>query len=172
MTAQLSPARLGDILSAFSSGMQVPNVEGRQADSEHTNEDRIVWIPKTFGAGKPMWHPTNAEAVWSHATGFDVCIYALEFGTLWERWHDLVAWTDTILGPPGGDPDGGPGYEIGTSNPEPRGEPAGQQGWGVTIRVTIKGPIIRRTFPAATVASTTYTVETTDLDGANVETAI
>jgi hypothetical protein len=166
-----TPERPNEWLKALSEGTGVLHAIGDKAGAEMTSEERFTWIPDAIETGPGRYHMENEEAVSEARASFDVMICTGEYGRLFKLRKDLEAWVDLLFGPPQGAPDAGGGYVIGRSS-TPRGNLTGAMAWSVTVPVTLKDLVTRRRFPPVAVTETTFTVQTTDLDGSDPTTEI
>lgn len=133
---------------------------GEQEDSEHTSVDRCVWIPGPWKAGPLRIQPSDGEAVAEHQRRYDVALYASSFSGLQILYHALVRALDARLTRTG--------FEIAEATPKPRAGTAGA-GWGITVPVTIKGPVYRELYGTVTPTSHSVGISVTGPSGANPE---
>lgn len=167
-----SPANMTAFLADMTAGTKVKHLLGIKNDAEHTNEDRVVWIPSEIDSRNAAFTIRNGEVCGGFSASFDVSIYALDYERLFQKRCDLYAWVDLLIGPPKGgvgetsDQDRG-GYEIQKTLVAQR-----QQGFGGVTRVSMFGPVVRRFFPLVPVTSVGVSIAATDINGGTPETVI
>lgn len=145
----------------------VSHVVGRAADAEHSQLDRFVWIPGPVQLAPIAYRPHNAEAPWAKLRTFDVSIYGGTLERLDQLFDGLVGWLDLLVGPPLGDPEGGDGYAIGASKPGPRESEPAVYGWGMTVPVVLKYPVVRAVWTGQVVTSITRGIIAENGDGSD-----
>lgn len=135
MTATRSYSKSADeaLLDQLATLMGVANLLGVEADSEHTNAQRVVWIPDEWATGKLPVQPTDGKGIAEHARAYQVAIYSDNYSGLIELYHALRRALDAKLSLTA--------YEVGKCRPK-----GGSGGWGCLLPVTLKGPIYEAVF--------------------------
>lgn len=153
---------------------------GMQEESAHTSADRIVWIPGKIGVEDLPYQLPNVDSPKRQACLFYVSIYAGSPIGAYSKHAELVGYLDLLVGPPQGAPpshDGTrphrPGYRVlDTDDPAPRGGDGASLGYGLIVPVVLFNPITSVELVPRAIASTSFDVQTTDLDGTGAETAV
>jgi hypothetical protein len=117
------------LLDELTTLMNVVNLVGVEADSEHTNDQRVVWIPEDWDTTtKVSVQPTDGRAIGQHDRLYHVALYSNDYGGLIGLYHALRRALDAKLSLSA--------FLVGKCKPK-----GGSSGWGCLLPVTLKGPI-------------------------------
>jgi hypothetical protein len=179
-----SPVRMKDFLEAMTSGYAasgstIQHAMGADADAEHTNAERAVWIPSGIDTADLPYQVADDVTPTAQAVAFRVALHADTFDALLIAHELLVGWIDHLVGPRRGAPasqDGTRpqrgGYDIGKSEPKMRSAGLSGQAWGVVVPVTLKRPLRSLHTPPRAIVSVAVEVAASPEDGSQAELAV
>lgn len=173
-SAALTPGYAGhpdaDLMALLSTElhrMQLPVIValGTQADAENATGARVFFIEAPAGGltyAPVRLQPADGQASKEEQRAYEVAIYAPDAGVLVrlcravaDKLDYLLSWTACDVGKP--------------SKRGPVGTGAGSAGFGLTLPVTIKGPVYREVYGTATAETVTISTMAAEANGAGVE---
>ena len=148
------------ILEALTAATGFVNAIGIETDAEHTNADRVVWIPRARRHKNVTQQPAGGKACKTKVWLFDVAIYAADFARADERLDAVIVGLDLLLSLNAYDTVG---------DAIPRGGNLGASGFGLTQQIVISGPVYEVRYGAIVVADFVGEGSIKDPDGTTEE---
>lgn len=148
-----------ELLKLLTGGMRVLNDFGAEADAEHTNAERVIWIPGAWSVAALKFEPADGDGIAEHGRIYTVSLYAPTLGELQRLYRALYRELDNALS--------WTGFEMGKDAPKPRGGDLAARGWGIAPTVKIKGPVYRQVWVPGTSTTTESGIVLTDANGQN-----
>lgn len=131
---------------------------GVQADSENTTGGRVVFMEKGWQGEPIARQPSDGMASFDGWRLYDVALYAPNMGALYRLWQATIDKLDYLLS--------WTGFEHGKTTAPKGGD---DSGFGLTMPVTIKGPVYREVYGSETVETVTISAQLTEADGSGAE---